>query len=78
MFEAALKEIEALEDDDEEVKEILLEHDFVSTGELNRAIKKLKVDLGLISKEELVYTHIAFITIGKGEILLHKCTRQRA
>lgn len=77
IFEGALKEIKTLEEDDEELGDILLEFDFVSIEDLERAIKKLKVDLGLISKEELAKERFKYINVPDSELNVKQLRQKR-
>lgn len=67
-FQKILAELDSLEDDEEEIKEILMENDFESILDIRRAIKKLRINLGLVSKEELEKERLSLINVPDSEL----------
>lgn len=75
-FERVMAEIEN-EEDEETINEVLENNDFLSVNELKGIIKKLKIKLGLISKEELAKERYSFINTPDSELTPHQLKVKR-
>ena len=75
-YEATLEEIEA-EDDDEIIMEILANKDFDSVDSLKSTNKKIKIKLGLISKEEIAKDKYSLVNIPDSELNPHQLKVKR-